>query len=687
MKNQYLFFLPLLSFQVAFTQQESQDSVKTMDEITVRAFEQNRSPQSSITSVKILTAADADRSNKSSIVSGFNTVAGVRMEERSPGSYRINIRGSSLRSPFGVRNVKVYWNDIPVTDPGGNTYFNQFAQNSFSYLEIFKGPAGSLYGSGTGGLILMHSMSPWQPGITAEYVTGSNHLQNIFLSARYGKLENNNQVTFAHNSSDGYRVQSKMRRDQFSWMTNLKVSEKQEFSAAILFTDMYYQTPGALTLSQFKNNPKAARPAAGSFPSAVDAKAAIKQRNFLAGFNHEYKITRKLTNHTTFYGSFADVKNPAIRNFEKRTEPNFGGRTVFRYTRNENGFNWQMVLGSEFQHGFFNTIVFSNRNGNPDTIQTNDDIVFTSGSAFIQSDMELPNNWYINAGFSLNRSQVRFTRLNISASETQKRTYRNEVAPRISIKKNISSKFVIRGTLSRGYSPPTVAEILPSTGVINTNLEAEYGWNYELNGALSLLSKRLQLEVTGFSFKLKDALVQRRDSSGADFFVNAGSVKQKGIELTADYTGIIKKGLLDYYTIQSAFVFNHFRYGSFIKDINENYSGNTVPSVPSTTISLLLDVNLKNGLYTNFTYYAASKIFLNDANTAAADSYHLLGMRLGWKKLLKEKIRIGIYAGADNILNETYSLGNDINAIGGRFYNAAPLRNYYFGISLQTLNK
>ncbi|MGO8055816.1 TonB-dependent receptor plug domain-containing protein, partial [Rhizobium leguminosarum] len=87
-------------------------------------------------SIKVISVTTADRYNKTSLVNGFNSVAGVRMEERSPGSYRVNIRGSSLRSPFGVRNVKVYWNNIPITDPGGNTYFNQFSYNNFSSIEI-----------------------------------------------------------------------------------------------------------------------------------------------------------------------------------------------------------------------------------------------------------------------------------------------------------------------------------------------------------------------------------------------------------------------------------------------------------------------------------------------------------------------------------------------------------------------
>ena len=74
------------------------------------------------------------------------------MEERSPGSYRMNIRGSTLRSPFGVRNVKIYWDEIPFTDAGGNTYLNQLSYYNFNSLEVIKGPGGSVYGAGTGGV-------------------------------------------------------------------------------------------------------------------------------------------------------------------------------------------------------------------------------------------------------------------------------------------------------------------------------------------------------------------------------------------------------------------------------------------------------------------------------------------------------------------------------------------------------
>ncbi|MGQ0740273.1 MAG: TonB-dependent receptor plug domain-containing protein, partial [Bacteroidota bacterium] len=209
MKKACTLIVFLFHVVTCFTQQETEDSVRVIDTVTVKAFEQLKKAPYSPILISSIPVSISNFSPKTSLVSGLNAIAGVRMEERSPGSYRLNIRGSSLRSPFGVRNVKVYWNDIPVTDPGGNTYFNQFAWNNFSYIEVFKGPAGSMYGAGTGGLILLINFyETWQPGISLEYITGSYGLHNIFSSARFGQKNNKNQLTYTHNQTDGYRVQT-----------------------------------------------------------------------------------------------------------------------------------------------------------------------------------------------------------------------------------------------------------------------------------------------------------------------------------------------------------------------------------------------------------------------------------------------------------------------------------------------
>src|SRR5438270_12265722 len=91
-------------------------------------------------SVRMLGPTELNLQPENSLVSAFNTVPGVRMEERSPGSYRLSIRGSLLRSPFGVRDVKIYYDDIPLTNAGGNTYLNAIDVNSVQGIEILKGP-------------------------------------------------------------------------------------------------------------------------------------------------------------------------------------------------------------------------------------------------------------------------------------------------------------------------------------------------------------------------------------------------------------------------------------------------------------------------------------------------------------------------------------------------------------------
>jgi len=67
--------------------------------------------------------------------------------------------------------------------------------------------------------------------------------------------------------------------------------------------------------------------------------------------------------------------------------------------------------------------------------------------------------------------------------------------------------------------------------------------------------------------------------------------------------------------------------------------------------------------------------------SAYARAYNNLSARLGYRKKLR-RYAADVYVGADNMLDQTYSLGNDINAAGGRYYNAAPRVNYFAGVTL-----
>ena len=150
--------LLILSPLLLTAQTPDSSTGKTLQEVVVRAYEQNRKLSDVGAAIGWVGQSQLNRFSNTNILPAVNTVPGVRMEERSPGSYRLNIRGSSLRSPFGVRDVKIYYNEIPLTDPGGNTYLNELGFYNFQSIEIIKGPAGSLYGAGIGGAMLIHSI-------------------------------------------------------------------------------------------------------------------------------------------------------------------------------------------------------------------------------------------------------------------------------------------------------------------------------------------------------------------------------------------------------------------------------------------------------------------------------------------------------------------------------------------------
>src|SRR6201985_2159678 len=198
-------------------------ATRPLSQVIIKAYEQNRKLTEVGAPVSVVSKSSLDRFGNVSILPALNTAPGVRMEERSPGSYRLNIRGSSLRSPFGVRDIKIYWNEIPLTDPGGNTYLNELGFYNFQSVEIIKGTAGSLYGAGIGGAVLINSMpSVWEKGVSADYLYGSYNTNSINLNIRAGDNDHRNNITYSHQSSDGYRVQTQMRRDIASWETLLK---------------------------------------------------------------------------------------------------------------------------------------------------------------------------------------------------------------------------------------------------------------------------------------------------------------------------------------------------------------------------------------------------------------------------------------------------------------------------------
>jgi iron complex outermembrane recepter protein len=684
MKTNCLLLLAI-TFPLSVICQTTEDTINTnLQEVIVKGFGQNRKLKETPAAINYIGERMFQIAGPTSIVTAVNTTPGIRMEERSPGSYRINIRGSSLRSPFGVRNVKVYFNDIPITDPGGHTYLNQLGYYNFNSMEIIKGPGSSLYGAGTGGVMLIEGMKENETaGAFAEYATGSYHMHNIYGSVTTGKDAHINKIGFQHQQSDGYRMHSALQRDVFTWTGNHTFTDGQQLKTTFLYGDLFYQTPGALTRAEFEKDPRASRPAAGFFPSASTAQASIHQKQFIVGASYDQSITTVIRNKTVLYGMFTDTRNPTIQNYAHAQEPHVGGRTTFKWKQVFNRSSLGIDVGGELQRGFANVNMFKNVNGEPDSLRNNDEINNRQSLVFAQASFDHPFI-SITAGASLNFLQLHFERFAPATLGKQDRNFSNQLAPRIAIMKKLKG-VNIYSSISKGFSPPTTAELLPTGAAANLELNAEQGINYDL-GVKGTIFKRGSIDINAFTFSLNNTIVQRRTAGGGDYFINAGKTRQQGIETMFTYPLFQSAAIMKKSMFWLSHTYHHFRYKDF-KQLAGDYSGNRLPAEAPHTISTGYDFIAHNGLLGTINYYFSDKIPLNDANTEYANAYSVVGLKLGYEKVMHDKLRVKLFAGVDNLLDEKYSLGNDVNGFGGRYYNAAAGRNYYVALVIQLMSK
>lgn len=646
--------------------------------VTVEAFQSNRQWKTVPASVAVLTADEFNRYANTTYVPLFNLVPGVRVEERSPASYRLSIRGSLLRSPFGVRNVKVYWNGIPLTDGGGNTYLNLVDLNEISGAEIIKGPAASTYGAGTGGAVLLQSKQDFsqatQNSFTAGISGGSYGLFQQQLGWNHTTKNFTSSLQQLHQQSDGYREQSATRKDILKWQSAVQLN-RQQLQFLFFYTDLFYQTPGAINLAQFQSNPRFARQAAGTIPGSVQQNASIRNKTIFGGVHHDAGLSDHLMLKSFVTANHTSFTNPFITNYETRKENNIGAGTDLVYHIKNSNTDFQWMNGIEWLRNHSRIDDYGNRNGVADTVQFRDDVYASQWFAFSQAQWGVGERWVFTAGVSFNNQSFRYKRLTDAAPAFVSKEINGVFTPRLAVLYRITKDVSLYALAAKGFSPPALAEVRPSDGNYYGNLGAEYGWNYEAGIKGELLNGRIQFDVAAYFFSLQNAIVRRTNSTGAEYFVNAGGTRQNGVEALLKYRLVKNKtNFVSGLQLWSSYSFQPYRFKEY-QQAGVNYSGNELTGVPRNIWLSGIDMELKKVFYVNASINATSSLPLTDANDAYADAYQLVQCKLGYRRKTIE-----VFAGMDNVLNQRYSLGNDINALGKRYYNAAQGRNVFGGL-------
>ncbi len=699
MRDIYICLITILLSNFLFSQQSAaqqsaaqQDSLDTklLNEITVIGYDANRKLLQTPGAVALINPQQITAFDETSVVPALNTVPGVRMEQRSPGSYRIAIRGSMLRAPFGVRNVKVYWNNIPFTEPSGSTNFNLLDVINMGKIEVIKGPAGSIYGAGTGGVVNIQSESPRQRKdyIGAEALLGSYGLQRYATTVNQATENATYSFKYAHQESDGYREHTSFERDVIQLNGNFQMSEKREVTANFLYADLQYDIPGGLNIDQYNENPRQARPGNPFVQGAVESNAGIDQQYLLIGLSHNYKWDENFSNLTTIYGDHSFFNNPFLFDYKRDSRMGGGGRTRFDYVADIAGVQTRFTLGGEYQTATNIARNFGNNQGQAGDLNFDDELRTSQSLLFTRAELELPEDFFLTVGVSRNNLRYDINRLvdnNLDSAYRAVKDFDPVWIPRIGLAKQFNN-IALHGSISYGFSPPTIEDVRTNEGSINLGLQPEEGINYEAGVRGNTLNGKLNFDITAFYFQLDETIVQQQSERGTVLFTNTGSTDQRGLEAAFTYFAIQEnEGLMKNLEFQLSYTLHNFEFKEYTKFEDEAlqvYSGNQLTGVAPNILVLAATLETGAGFYLNGSLNYTDEIPLDDANTVYADAYQLVLLKAGYRFTLSDQLNAEVFAGVNNLLDQKYSLGNDLNAFGNRFYQPAPDRNYYGGLKV-----
>ncbi len=651
-----------------------------LETVTVNAYQSVRPIKEVAGSFVQVPLDEVSRLGANGIVNEVNSIPGIRMERRSPGSYRINVRGSTLRSPFGVRNVKIYYNQIPVTEPSGNTPLNMLDIEHLSAVTLIRAPASSLYGAGSGGVLFLGRTAGEREGIhgTAEGSVGSYGYGMWHAGVQKRDGDEYLRVSVSGVQTDGYRDHTEMRRKNLGIQGEFRVSDVQKLSYLVLYNDLFYELPGGLTREQRDNDPTQAR------EIAIARNSSLNQKYLITGLSHDWQWSPGSGNQTSVFYTQSDKENPFITNYEFEDLNGAGMRTSFFHTLGLGGGQLKITAGGEWQWGRFRANNFGNDNGHPDTLRYVDDTRMFSGFEFAQLEFD-QGEWHLTAGLSINHLTYRFNRLKdvaLDSSYKVNRRFETRLLPRIGLSREWGNSSVFVNA-SWGFSPPTQDEVRTSDGAINTSLEADEALSFEAGVRSDLIPGRLSSDLTLYYIRQKNTIVSQVDASGNSVFLNSGETRHRGMEVMLN--GMILKreaGMVRQIDARVSLSWNKLIFEDYVRSAgNENvdYSGNQLTGGVPLSYYLETGITFSHRIKWQVSHQFTDRIPLNDANSVYSRPYHLVRMKLE-KSFMAGDTEISIFTGIDNLANEQYSLGNDLNAFGNRYFNPSPDRNYYGGV-------
>ena len=579
---------------------------------------------------------------------------------------RLSIRGFGSRAAFGIRGVKIIVDGIPETTPDGQGQVDNLPLGLLSRLEVLRGSSASLYGNAAGGVVYLNTLDSLQgESVQLRTTLGSYAYQNYQLIGNVKGEKTTAVFALNRTVTDGFRVFSGLSQR----ILNTKIKHQINPNSSLTFQLNYTDSPraedaGGLTLEESETDFRQARQRNVDF----DTYEQIEQ--FKTGLRWQQQWNSRWSMDSYGFYSFRDFygklpfENGGIVDLF-RNYYGVGSRLTFQETKQKHSHQWQLGFDTSSQRDQRDR--YQNLAGKQGEQEFSQLEQFGNIGIFLLDHIQW-QKVLLSTGLRLDIQNLGAD----TVEEIQKYTVLN---PSLGLSYALADQHRVYANFSTSFETPTLSELSanPNGGEgLNLDLMPSKAINYELGWKNRTSSG--YLEATTFYIESSNEILpyELEAFPGRAFYRNAGATSRFGLELAGSYQW-------NKWAVQASMTQAQYRLEGL--DTANEFEGKKIPGIPSSQFFLQVNFHTLSDWQWVMTGEHIGTYFANNSNSVEIQEFQKLRFQ-GQKSIETNWGSLDFFGGINNLLNITYYDNIRLNAFGGRFYEPAPGRNFYFGLSL-----
>jgi iron complex outermembrane receptor protein len=620
---------------------------------------------------------------------------------------RISVRGSGIQRTFHGRGLKIMQDGVPLNLADGGFDMQAIDPLAADFIEVYRGANALRYGATTlGGAINFMSPTGYTaPSFQARFEYGSfntfrGQLSNAGVDGKFDWY-----ATTLHSSTDGFRDHSTQLNERFFSNFGYKISDDVETRFYLSYVHTDSELPGNLTREQLSQNPQQAQ--RNPFFRIFDYVDSNWKRDFDM-FRIANKTTWKLDADSEFnlssYYFHKELDHPILFVIDQKSN-DFGFDFNYHNHADVGGRRNDFTLGFAPTFGFLHDQRYFNVLGSRGAKFADDETFSANLDLYLENVHYLTDKLAFVAGasvsYAVRNNDDKFAPSLATSSNSVDQDYWG-FSPKLGLLYDVNDNAQVFFNASRSFEPPSFGEL--STGSLSNvdiaKLDAQTATTLEAGTRGSTANGRVKWDLAYYFAWIDDELMQYATAPGLTQTVNGGRTLHQGVELGLEVSlleGLFAKPIADSTSaggksakavqpvaakpgdrlvFRQNYLWNHFRF-----DNDSQFGDNQMPGIPEHYYRAELLYEHPSGFYAGpnlewvFTDYP-----VDSANTANADSYALLGFKVGYRT----KKGLSFYVEARNLTDEHYAATTDVmsrfNPFSPAVYSPGDGRSVFFGM-------